>query len=37
MTYNKNLKKIAALCGISKKITSHMRRHNAFSFELKMN
>jgi hypothetical protein len=27
MTYNKNLKKIATLCGISKKITSHLARH----------
>jgi site-specific recombinase XerD len=27
MTYNKNLKKIAALCGISKNITSHLARH----------
>ncbi|MDR2691439.1 MAG: site-specific integrase [Dysgonamonadaceae bacterium] len=27
ITYNKNLKKIASLCGISKKITSHLARH----------
>jgi hypothetical protein len=27
MTYNKKLKKIAALCGIAKKVTSHLARH----------
>jgi hypothetical protein len=31
-TYNKNLKKIAALCGITKKITSHLARHRYFHF-----
>jgi site-specific recombinase XerD len=32
MTYNKNLNKIAALCGITKKITSHLARHTFATF-----
>jgi integrase len=35
MSYNILLKKIARLCGIDKKITSHLARHTNFSFLLK--
>jgi integrase len=35
LTYNKNLKKIATLCGITKKITSHLARHMNFYSRLK--
>lgn len=34
---NAYLKEIADLCGIAKRLTTHMRRHNALSLYLKMN
>jgi len=32
---NKQLRKLAGLCGIKKRITYHVRRHGEFSFLLK--
>ena len=34
---NSYLKEIGSLCGISKQLTFHVARHNAFSYELEMN
>jgi integrase len=32
---NRQLRKLAGLCGIKKRITYHVRRHSVFSFSLK--
>jgi len=34
---NAYLKELADICGIEKQISSHLARHNAFSYELEMN
>jgi len=34
---NSYLKEIAAVCGVDKNLSFHVARHNAFSYELKMN